>query len=99
MVSLIANIYHLNLNKRMNSPLISFRMEGALLRMRRQHDDLANRNARNGDSLDSPSSPPRFVSQTVLQLQNQLLKKDTEHTERIVEMVITFRQQPPAGCT
>lgn len=73
-------------------------MEGALLRMRRENEDLAVRNSRNHDLLDSPSSPPLYVSQTVVQLQNKLNKKDTEHSERIVEMVITH-DDSPAGCT
>lgn len=73
--------------------IVLYRMEGALLRMRREQSEQQSSHQRSrttaGDSPDSPGScPPLFVSQRVLQLQKQLCKKDTEHTERIVEMVI-----------
>lgn len=60
-------------------------MEEALIEMRKRNDELMRVNK---DATDSPVSP-RFISnnEQVLQLKDELNRRELAHNERIVEMV------------
>lgn len=60
-------------------------MEVALIKMKKQNNDLVKETK---DALDSPGSP-KFITthETVLHLKEELNQKEVAHSERIVEMV------------
>lgn len=60
-------------------------MEEAIIQMKKRNAELVKENR---DAVDSPGSP-KFVPPTeqILQLREELSKKEIEHSERIVEMV------------
>lgn len=60
-------------------------MEEAIIQMKKRNEELVKENR---DAVDSPGSP-KFIPPTeqILQLREELSKKDIEHSERIVEMV------------
>lgn len=75
-------------------------MEEAILKMKKRNDELVKENR---DAVDSPGSP-KFIppNEQIIQLRDELSKKDIEHSERIVEMVSVefltrkcFRLSPP----
>lgn len=60
-------------------------MEEAIIQMKKRNEELVKENR---DAVDSPGSP-KFIPPTeqILQLREELSKKEIEHSERIVEMV------------
>lgn len=60
-------------------------MEEALIQMRRRNDELVRGNK---DATDSPT-PQKFYStnEQVLQLKDELKRREAAHSDRIVEMV------------
>lgn len=60
-------------------------MEEAILKMKKRNDELVKENR---DAVDSPGSP-KFIppNEQIVQLREELSKKEIEHSERIVEMV------------
>lgn len=60
-------------------------MEEALIEMRKRNDELLRANK---DATDSPVAP-RFLTtnEQVLQLKDELNRREVAHNERIVEMV------------
>lgn len=62
-----------------------YRMEEAILKMKKRNEELVKENR---DAVDSPGSP-NFMppNEQILQLREELSRKDIEHSERIVEMV------------
>lgn len=60
-------------------------MEEAILQMKKRNEELVKENR---DAVDSPGSP-KFIppNEQILQLREELSKKEIEHGERIVEMV------------
>lgn len=61
-------------------------MEEALIEMKKRNDELVRGNK---DAIDSPTSPNKFytTNDQVLQLKEELKRREAAHTERIVEMV------------
>ncbi len=60
-------------------------MEEAIIKMKKRNDELVRENR---DAVDSPGSP-KFMppNEQIIQLREELSKKEMEHSERIVEMV------------
>lgn len=60
-------------------------MEEALIEMRKRNDELVRASK---DAIDSPVSP-RFLStnEQVMQLKDEMNRREVAHNERIVEMV------------
>lgn len=64
------------------------RMEEALIEMRKRNDELVRANR---DATDSPASPRYLTTnEQVLQLKDEMNRREVAHNERIVEMVCTI---------
>lgn len=65
--------------------ILRFRMEEAIMKMKKRNEELVKENR---DAVDSPGSP-KFIppNEQILQLREELSRKEIEHSERIVEMV------------
>lgn len=61
-------------------------MEDALIEMRKRNDELVRANR---DAIDSPVAPGRYLTtnEQVLQLKDEMNRREVAHNERIVEMV------------
>lgn len=69
------------------------RMEEALIEMRKRNDELLRANK---DATDSPVSPKFYTTnEQVLQLKDELNRREVAHNERIVEMVGLIHSKPP----
>lgn len=61
------------------------RMEEALMEMKKRNDELVRSSK---DAIDSPTSPKFYsTNDQVIQLKDELKRREAAHTERIVEMV------------
>lgn len=68
-------------------PLICNRWEKEFFKVRKRNDELLEENR---EHVDSPSSPKFLPTDEVIQLKEQLQKKDAAHNERIIEMVSVY---------